>query len=132
MTSCIPRLVLDVVSGIDAFNPVLDSIEAEWQPEPAPPTMSFGDVGREFVERIDDVGRSNAALVFERIEHILCHGTQADKDAAATGFLEAVVGAIDRAPERAWILELAGPQGREYVAAWDRFCGIERSPAPAR
>jgi hypothetical protein len=127
VTSCIPQLVLDVVAGIDALKPLLQSIEEEWQPEPAPPTMSFGDVGRELVERIDEVGRSNAALVFERIEQILCHGTEQEKDAAATGFLEAVVGAIERTPERAWLLELAGPRSRDYVAAWDRFCGVARS-----
>jgi hypothetical protein len=130
MSSCIPKIVLDVVSGIAAFEPVLESIKAEWQPDPAPPTMSFGDVGRELVERIDEIGKADATLVFQRIEHILTHGTEQEQNAAATGFLEAVVGAIDRAPERTWILRLAGPRSRDYVAAWDRFNGIERSLGP--
>ncbi|HEU4578516.1 MAG TPA: hypothetical protein VFS67_09690 [Polyangiaceae bacterium] len=126
MSTNIPQLVVDVVSGIAAFEPLLAAIEAEWQPDPAPPTTSLADVGRELVERIDEIGRDNAALVFQRIEHVLSQGSERDKDAVATGFLEAVVGAIDRAPEREWVLQLAGPHSRDYVTAWDRFNGIER------
>ncbi len=47
-----------------------------------------------------------------------------EKDAVATGFLEAVAGVLDDSPDLKWILQHAGPKARHYLAEWDRFCGI--------
>lgn len=127
----IPQLVLDLVSDVAALRPVLVAIEAESAPDLAPVTMALGDVGSELVKRIAEVGESDAAQVFRRVEAVLSEGTEEEKNAVATGFLEGVVSAIDQLPERSWILGLAGPQSRDYVLAWDRFNGIERSLPPS-
>jgi hypothetical protein len=108
----IPQLVLDLVSGVAALGPVLVAIEAESAPDLAPLTMALGDVGSELVKRIAEVGESNAAQVFRRVEAVLSHGTEEEKNAVATGFLEGVVSAIDQLPERmrpriAWHLSIA-------------------------
>jgi hypothetical protein len=131
MTTCIPQLLVDLVSGVEALQPVLVSIEAASAPDLAPLTLSLGELGSELVQRIAEVGESDAAQVFQRAEDVLCHGSEQEKNAVATGFLEGVVSEIDRLPERLWILGFAGPESRRYVTAWDRFNGIERSlPAP--
>ena len=63
-------------------------------------------------------------------EDIFSHGTEHDPEVAATGFLEALVSAIDHAPEREWTLALAGPRSRDPILAWDLFYGINRPPGP--
>jgi hypothetical protein len=119
-----PRFVLDLVHGIAALEQSLAEAEAEWRPEPAPITCLMGAAGRAFAEHSDVFSSAEITIVFERLETIFRDGEQAEKDAAATGFLEAVASVLDRAPERRWILEHAGSEARHYLVEWDRFCGI--------
>lgn len=120
-------MVIDLVAGFSAFAETFELLGAEWGPEAPPVTVTMSELGRALVEH---AGRSlspgDIAEIFRRIEHIFECGTEAEKDAAATGFLEAIAGSIDRSPERRWVLDHAGQGAREYLAAWDRFCG--RSP----
>lgn len=120
----LPPLAAEIASGFSGFAGAIERLDAEWASEEAPVTVSMGELGRTLVEEaggsfsIDEV-----EAVLSRVERVLESGTEGDKDAAATGFLEALAAAVDRLPTTAWILALAGPLSRAYLAAWDEFCG---------
>lgn len=122
--SVVPRCVVDLISGVDALNPALEEVDAFWRPDSAPLTVAMGAVGRAFAEIATELEPSTVALVFERLEVILVHGEEAEKNAAATGFLEAVANVFDRVPDRKEILQFAGKEAIAYLRAWDGFCGI--------
>jgi len=93
-----PHCALELVSGIDALRFVLDEIDAEWRSDPTPLTTSMGDVGQAFAEREGALNDTDVRTVFQRIEDILHKGSDEEKDAVATGFLEAVDAVIDVSP----------------------------------
>lgn len=107
MAAVNPR-VLDLVSGISAFDSVLDEIAAEWSPDAAPLTTSMSDVDRAFAERTDDLDVADVTTVLRRLEIILRDGGEDEKNAVATGFLEAMAAVLDRFPDRKRILQHAG------------------------
>ena len=116
--------ILDLVSGIRAFDAVLDQIDAEWRPDAAPLTSSMSDVGRAFAEGVGELEVADVTTVLRRVEAILRDGGEEEKNAVATGFLEAVAAVLDQFPDRKWILQHTGDQTRRYLAEWDRFCGV--------
>jgi hypothetical protein len=120
----VPQRVLDLVHGIDAFDRVLDDIDAEWRPDPAPLTTSMSDVGRAFAESAKALHITELTTVFQRLEAILRDGEEEEKNAASTGFIEAMAAVLDQFPERRWILQHAGEEARHYLFEWDRFCGV--------
>lgn len=121
----LPKLVNALATGFRGFGSAIELLEAEWGSEEAPITVSMSELGRAVVrEAGDDFSEDDIAEIFRRVERILRRGADEEKDAVATGFLEAIAAAIDRSPERRWILDYAGPEASEYLAAWDRFCGL--------
>jgi len=126
-----PRLATDLAAGLPAFNEVFELLEEEWTPEIPPVTISMSELGRVFVEKAGEAfSLQDVANIFLRVERILKHGTESEKDAVTTGFLEAVAAAIDRYPQRRWVLRQAGPGAREYLSAWDQFCGLSSKKIP--
>jgi len=118
----VPKAVTALAQGIAALHETIEELVEEWQPDPPPINTSMSAIGRSFVEKANPTSEQ-AAQVFERIEVLLREGTEYEKDAIATGFLEAVVSAIDRNPTSRWILDQAGPAAKAYIDEWNRFCG---------
>ncbi len=128
-----PRLATDLAAGLPAFSEAFELLEAEWAPKVPPATVSMSELGRVLVEKADeDFSLQDIAEIFMRVERILEFGAEAEKDAVATGFLEAVAAAIDRSPQRRWVLNQAGSGAREYLSAWDQFCGLSSAPTQAK
>lgn len=121
----LPRLASELATGFSAFGGAIRLLEAEWAPEEPPITLSMSELGRALVEGAgDDFSPEAVAEIFHRVERVLISGSDADKDAVATGFLEAVATALDRRPERRWVLNYSGPAALKYLEAWDQFCGV--------
>lgn len=118
-----PKAVMDIASLHEAFRGIVDALIDEWEPEGVPINTAMSALGRAFVENASP-SPEDATRVFGQVDAILQHGTSAEKDAVTTGFLEALVSAIDRKPEQRWLLDAAGPEARAYVDEWNRFCGV--------
>ncbi len=128
-----PRLATDLAAGFPAFSEAFELLEAEWTPEVPPVTVSMSELGRVLVERAGEgFSLHDIANIFLRVERILECGMEEEKDAVATGFLEAVAAAIDRSPQRRWVLSQAGSGAREYLSAWDQFCDVSSEPTQAK
>lgn len=122
--SGVSESVMVIVRGVDVFDGTLKDLEDEWAPDSVPLTVAMGDLGRVFVEQIPNLSLADLVRVFERLENGLRVGSSAEKDAIATGFLEAVASVLDQYPDRKWILEYAGEESRQYLKEWDGFCGV--------
>lgn len=121
----LPRLARDFAAGVPAFQSAVAILETEWAPAEPPVTVSMSELGRALAEGAGEYfSVDEVAEVFRRAEQILTRGVDSERNAVATGFLEAVVATIDKAPDHRWILDHAGPASREYLEAWDRFCGL--------
>lgn len=121
----LPPLADGLARGFPAFASAVALLEEEWAPDEPPITVSMSELGRALAEGAGEhFSADEVAEIFLRVERIMALGTEAEKDAVATGFLEAVAAAIDRASERRWILDYAGAAARDYLEAWDRFCGV--------
>jgi hypothetical protein len=112
------------MQDIEGFEPVLRELATEWDPEVPPIVTSLSAIGRHVAERSDAYSEDDLRTIFGRIELMLVSGSELEKDAAATGFLEAVASVLDEAPGRRSILRFMGPVSREYLRSWDAFCGI--------
>lgn len=117
-----PTVVQNLVHAIPVLQSILNELIEDWRPEPLPITVCLGDLGRALVEH-NDIPPEQVSQVFERVEATLRDGTESEKDAIATGFLEAVVTATDKEPPSRWVLAHAGPEARAYILAWNKFCG---------
>ena len=118
----VPKAVTDLAQGVEALHKTIQELVEEWQPDPPPVNTSMSTIGRAFVEDVNPTSEQVTG-VFEQVEVILCDGTESEKDAVATGFLEAVLSAVDRNPSFRWMLDQAGPAARAYIEEWNRFCG---------
>ncbi len=118
----VPNAVMKLAQSIEALRSTVEKLVEEWQPDPPPINTSMSAIGRAFIENANPTSEQ-VAEVFESVEAILRDGTDPEKDAVATGFLEAVVSAIDRNPASGWILNQAGPAAKAYIDDWNRFCG---------
>lgn len=130
--SVIPVLVVELVGELDLLKPVLDQLDSTWRPDSVPITVAMGDVGAALANAAELRHVAEVVVIFQRLESILQGGTESEKDAAATGFLEAVAAVLDQRPEQRWILAHAGNEARLYLAAWDRFCGVKGHGDPDR
>lgn len=121
----LPKLAADFAHGFPAFGRAFERLEADWTPDDPPVTLSMAELGHCLVGRAGEgFSHEDIAEVFQRVERIFESGTESDKDAVATGFLEAIAAELDESPQTRWILDYAGSAARKYLAAWDEFCGI--------
>jgi hypothetical protein len=96
----------------------------DWQPDEVPPTLAMSSLAKALVEHVHELSASELGDVAACIERILEAGTERSKNAAATGFLEAVVAAADAGNQAAnVVLASLGPLATEYRKAWDEFAG---------
>lgn len=123
--SKIAQSVRDVVANIDGFDETFRELEAEWAPDAPPIVVSMSAVGRYLAEHAERFESSNIQRIFQRVETKLVQGTELEKDAVATGFLEAIASVIDREPARKSVLSHAGDAARSYLQEWNKFWGID-------
>ena len=121
----VPKQVVELISGVEPLSEVITALTVEWSPDPAPLTVAMSDAGHAFAVAAPDLSERDAATVLARLESMLCDGTDDIKDAAATGFLEAMVSVLDEAPESKWILRFLGTKSNEYLVEWAAFCGAD-------
>jgi hypothetical protein len=100
---------------------------AYWDPDPVPPTIGAGALGRVAVEAVAGLGDAELAAIAAVIEDVLGHGSEEAKDAIATGLLEAAMHATDEQPAGARFLSALGPHAKAYCRAWDEHTGA-RTP----
>lgn len=93
-----------------------------------PPTVTLSGIGRTFADRIGELTEAERARVLELVEERLVHGDEYEKDAAATGFLEALTSEWDEGFDLEALWPLVGPESRAYCVAWNEFNGV---PSPA-
>ncbi|RLK58898.1 DUF7674 family protein [Actinokineospora cianjurensis] len=82
------------------------------------------EAAQQFVEVFDTLDTSVVQKTFRVLEDALRDGTEQEKDAAATGFLESVLSAWDRGFDLESIWQHVGPESREYCIAWNEFTGV--------
>ena len=121
----LPKFVEALVTGRPSLQEVFDSVVDEWSPDPPPVTTAMSALGTAAVRTAERLGGAEVQRLFDQIDQLLALGTQEEKDAVATGFLEAVANAVDRDPEKRWVRAMAGPRAQDYLNAWDEFCGLE-------
>ena len=124
----LPRVTARLSDGFSVFEAALQRLVMEWAPEPVPTTIAMEKLAWILVRSHDtDLGTEETAEIFRRIEQVLEDGDDAEKDAVSTGFLEALIAALDAHPERRSILRHAGPGAWEYLEAWNQFSGRSSS-----
>lgn len=120
----VPKSAIFIVEGVERLRETLRQLEEEWAPGSVPLTVAMSDLGRAFVEEVAALSLGELKQVLDRVEVNLRSGSESEKDALATGFLEAVASVLDRHPDRRWILEYAGEETCQYLKEWDNFCGL--------
>ncbi|MDJ1639033.1 hypothetical protein [Streptomyces pakalii] len=93
-----------------------------------PPTVRLAGLGRAYAGHAPEFSERQAAELFRILEAVPANGDEYGWDAAATGFLEALMNEWDRGFDLAEVWHLTGPRVREYCRAWNRLSGVE-SPA---
>lgn len=121
MTAPVDGYVWWVAGDVDVLRAALDKDAAWWSPDAVPATLAMAALGRTLVQGCAALPREQVVAVLARVERVMRDGTEAEKDAAATGLLEAMVSAIDRAPEHAWLFEVLGAESKKYVEASKDF-----------
>jgi hypothetical protein len=108
-------------------HPLLEATAAaardDWAPDPVPVTVGLGALGNALVRNERDLPDEVLMQVAAHVEEGLAERGD-ERNAVATGFLEAICHRADEAPssvER--IVRHLGPRAVEYIRAWDAFTG---------
>ncbi|RLK58390.1 DUF7674 family protein [Actinokineospora cianjurensis] len=88
------------------------------------PVPQAGEAAQHFIEVFDTLDRVAARKAFRLVEDAVRDGNEEEKNAAATGFLEAILHAWDEGFDLESIWPYVGPESREYCVAWNRFTGV--------
>jgi hypothetical protein len=104
-----------------------ERLEADWLPDAPPVTVAFGALGSALVRALEQVTDQELSQVVAVVETLLATASEADQNAVATGFIEAVLSGTDRRPSAARLVSMLGPRACAYARAWDAFCGT-RTP----
>lgn len=107
------------------FRKALDDLEAEWTPEPIPPTTAMSKLAVALTASLDTLGSDVLERLFSTIEEALVNGDELTKDVIATGFLEELLsqssgGSLDLRR----ISQFLGKESVNYCRAWDEFTGL--------
>jgi hypothetical protein len=101
----------------------VSEITADWDPDPVPLTVGFGNIGRILVQLAAEFDDATLDEVSRLVEHALSGGG-VNADAIATGLLEAICSRTADAPaavER--IVSHLGTEACAYIRSWDAFTG---------
>ncbi|MDN4173312.1 hypothetical protein QWY28_10190 [Nocardioides sp. SOB77] len=110
---------------LDAAPEVEDALRAlgeDIAPDLEIPVLWLGFVGRAVATCLPGMSADAAGAVFATVEHHLVHGSESMSTGVATGFLEAVAGAVSAGRlDPGLVAGVLGPESRAYVDAWDQF-----------
>jgi hypothetical protein len=88
----------------------------------SPFTLIFSDLGTLTARAASELSDDELRIIFEAVELVLTDGDEPARNAAATGFLEAVISGTDNSPALQQRLRtLMGTRSRCYCEAWDDF-----------
>lgn len=94
--------------------------------EDLPPlTLRLAATARAFTTRAADLPLEGRQRVLAVVERVLKAGPDKDRDAVATGFLEALLAAWDKGFDLRAIWSDLGPASRDYCLAWNAFSGVD-------
>ncbi|MFY1679242.1 DUF7674 family protein [Streptomyces sp. WMMC905] len=89
-----------------------------------PITVRLGSLGTAFAQRSAELTPEQSGRVLRILEDVLTSGSETDRNAVATGFVEALLNAWDPGHDLRAVWRLAGPRTREYCRAWNEFTGV--------
>ncbi|MCZ7456216.1 hypothetical protein [Streptomyces sp. WMMC940] len=89
-----------------------------------PLTMRLASLGTAFARRSAELTPEQSGRVLRILEDVQTSGSEYDRTAVATGFLEALLNAWDKGYDLRAVWHLAGPRTRAYCRAWNEFTGI--------
>lgn len=108
-----------IVPGVRAAG---DAEFAWWRPEPPPPTILFGEIGRVLAEQFEALGEDRRAAAFAALESAMADEDETVANAAAVGLIEALIHRLDVSHGGWSVLEpYLGPRSRAYADAYEAF-----------
>lgn len=111
-----------LVSQVPALGERLDCCLKDWEPEPAPLTVVFAEVGDAIAENLTALPEEVLREVFEKIEEGMRSPDLAIASAVATGLVEALVSRADKRPEFwEYFEKLLGPASAKHAVSWRNF-----------
>jgi hypothetical protein len=115
------------MAGSDWFDELLSvsDVLAAADEADLPLIVRLGGVGRAFAAHAAELTPDQLRRVGALIERILATGSRQDRDAMATGFLEALLAAWDRGFDLRSVWPMLGPESRAYCLAWNSFSGVD-------
>ncbi|SDR12446.1 hypothetical protein [Actinopolyspora saharensis] len=85
-----------------------------------PVLLRLAALGSSFAARVNRLGARQREQLLERLDEALVSGAEHERNAVATGFLEALVGAHDRGVfDLATIWHELGAESRHYIKLWN-------------
>jgi hypothetical protein len=122
------------LSGVSAkVAAVVADAVAYWAPEAPPATVVLGSIGQLLVERCDEFDDAELSAILGVVEDVLTSGTTGEKDAVATGLLEAALSRRRPTPHAA-----GARDGVRWARVPRLLCSVERvlrrrdQPEPTR
>lgn len=112
-----------IVAAQPRFEAAWLEYSAEWGVDADSPfTLIFGDLGSMTARMASELSDDQLRIIFDAVEQVLRDGDVSAQNAAATGFLEAVISDTDKVPALQQRLRaLMGSKSRAYCDAWDNF-----------
>jgi hypothetical protein len=89
-----------------------------------PLTLRLGALGDAFAKHAGELTPGQRRTFLGIVERVVATGTEADRSAVATGFLEALLNAYDEGFDLRSIWPDLGPESRAYCLAWNEFTGV--------
>jgi hypothetical protein len=90
-----------------------------------PLTLRLGHLGHAFAEHSVELTPEQRRAFLRIVERLVATGSQDDRNAVATGLLEALLSAYDEGFDLRSIWADVGPESRAYCLAWNEFTGVE-------
>ena len=82
-------------------------------------------LARSFSASPAELSERQRSDMFGLLENVLAHGSEADGNAVATEFFEALLAAWDEGFDLEAVWHHVGPESRAYCRAWNEFNGVE-------
>lgn len=112
-----------IVAAQPQFEAAWLEYSAKWGVDADSPfTLIFGDLGSMTARMASELSDDELRIIFDAVELVLTDGDAPARNAAATGFLEAVISDTDKVPALQQRLRASmGTKSRGYCDAWDNF-----------
>ena len=116
--------IRDAQDQLADLHPLLRSAVEEFESDYGTdiPIVGFGTLGSTMMGKRHELDDDVKQRFFAKAEELLANGDDETQTAVATGLLEAVANAAERAGiPRSRLYEWLGPESQAFVTAWDEF-----------